>query len=80
MRWGGGDQHRDLADALHACKATVILSGYDSSLYEELFGDWHQVRISAITQNASDASRVEVIWSNRPLVEDTPLFSLEATA
>lgn len=67
----GDDGHRSLAEALHVCSAHVLLSGYDSDLYLELFEDWEQYRISATANNqgtaGSDPARVEVLWSNRPL-------------
>lgn len=65
--------HRDLAAALHAVAGPVLLSGYSSALYEELFEDWHQVHIGARSDNAKDREVVEVVWSNRPV--DTFLWS-----
>lgn len=63
-------QHRGLAAALHAARATVLLSGYASPLYDDdLYADWHRIEIPAITGNGAVGSqrRVEVIWSNRDL-------------
>lgn len=59
--------HRDLAVALHECEATVMLSGYESELYRELFPDWHQVRVGARSDNALKRDVVEVVWSNKAL-------------
>ena len=59
--------HRDMAAALRICSATVMLSGYASELYDELFAGWYQVEISARSDNAIDRDVVEVVWSNRPL-------------
>lgn len=56
-----------MAAALRACNAAVMLSGYASDLYNELFGDWHQVQISARSDNAVDRDVVEVVWANRPV-------------
>ncbi|MEV8250490.1 hypothetical protein AB0O87_06160 [Microbacterium sp. NPDC076768] len=56
-----------MAASLRECSAAVMLSGYSSSLYEALFGDWHQVQISARSDNALDRDVIEVVWSNRPL-------------
>ena len=63
------DAHRTFADALNGCKASVVLSGYDSPLYEELFDGWHSLRLDAPTTLSGDTDRVEVLWSNRPLAE-----------
>ena len=65
------EQHRDLADALNACKATVVLSGYAAPLYEELFDGWHQTKLKAPTALSGENGRVEVLWSNRPLGQAT---------
>lgn len=59
--------HREMAAALRGCAAVVMLSGYESDLYDELFGDWHQVQIGARSDNALDRDVIEVVWSNRPL-------------
>lgn len=67
-------EHRDLADALHAAKATVILSGYDSPLYDELYTGWHRVSFGATTNGSPTGERgrrTEVLWSNRPLGQPT---------
>lgn len=74
------DEHRELADALHACAAAVVVSGYDSPLYGELYGSWHRAEIRTETGNGGAArDRIEVIWSNRPFpaAQDT-LFGGEA--
>jgi DNA adenine methylase len=61
--------HRELAEALHDCDAAVLLSGYASDLYDDLYPDWHQVHLSARSDNARKRDVVEVVWSNRPLGE-----------
>lgn len=78
------DQHRALAEVLHGCAATVLLSGYPSPLYDELYADWWRVeqRVQRPTTNrrgSTGAAGVEVIWSNQPLPGDVPLFALNET-
>lgn len=64
----GEADHRDLAAALHDCTAAVVLSGYDSPLYAELYDGWHRCEQRTMTGNARSAKgRTEVLWSNRPL-------------
>jgi DNA adenine methylase len=64
----GEDEHRELAATLDACRATVVLSGYHSPLYDELYAGWHRHEIATMTGNATTAkARTEVLWSNRPL-------------
>ena len=48
------DAHRAFADALNNCRASVVLSGYDSPLYEELFDGWHSMRLAAPTTLSGD--------------------------
>lgn len=63
-------EHRELAAALHAVEAAVVLSGYPSALYdEELYGGWWRAEFPGGTgQNAESwANRTEVLWANRPL-------------
>lgn len=75
----GEEDHRALADALCRCRATVVLSGYDSPLYAALYADWHVTRIATMTaQGGAKAERVEVLWSNRPLGQATLFDGLGA--
>lgn len=64
-------EHRDLADALHRSRAAVVLSGYPSALYDELYAGWSRVDLDAFTGQGTTTraagQRTEVLWSNRPL-------------
>jgi DNA adenine methylase len=75
------DQHRELADALLEACAVVVLSGYDSPLYQDLYAAWHRVEIPTFNGNGTgDRSRVEVLWSNRPFPAQGSLFDLDGVA
>lgn len=82
----GDDQHRELAAALAGCEAAVVLSGYHSPLYEDLYDGWHRAELKAWTGNGirngatkTDGDRTEVLWSNRPFsAEDLNLFEVTA--
>lgn len=69
---GDDDAHRRLAATLHATAATVVLSGYHSPLYDELYGAWDRIEVP-VRVHASNAvsvdrgQRLEVLWCNRPL-------------
>lgn len=54
------DDHRALAASLHALRGTVVLSGYASPLYDELFADWHRETKATHADGALD--RTEVVW------------------
>jgi len=70
-------EHRELADALAKVKGIVVLSGYHSPLYDELYDGWHVTELAAFTGQANGGraggDRVEVLWSNRPLGEPSLL-------
>ncbi|MFF9123200.1 DNA adenine methylase [Streptomyces sp. NPDC014889] len=71
----GETEHRELAAALADCRAAVVLSGYHSPLYDELYDGWHRYERSATTGNGKgDKTRTEVLWANRPLAEQAGLF------
>jgi DNA adenine methylase len=72
-------EHRELAEALHAARAAVVLSGYPSDLYDrELYAGWDRHTIPAGTgQGGTWANRTEVLWSNRPLGVQPALAGLE---
>jgi DNA adenine methylase len=70
-------EHAELAGALRTAAAAVVLSGYRSPLYDELYEGWHRVEMAArTTQGGEDSSRIEVLWSNRPLGVEMPLFEM----
>lgn len=60
------DAHRDLAEALGSVKAAVVLSGYPSSLYDDLYDGWTRHEATTWTgQGNNRAARTEVAWINR---------------
>ncbi len=75
----GEAEHRELAGALRATKAAVLLSGYASPLYDELYDGWHRLDVPVARPSANHAERdryaVEVIWSNKPLHHADDLFA-----
>lgn len=69
------DQHRELAEVLHSCRGAVVLSGYPSALYDDLYQDWYRVSmLSGTGQGNVWANRTEVLWSNRPLGDQPGLW------
>lgn len=78
------DEHRDLAKALHQCAATVVLSGYPSPLYDDLYAGWDRAEIRAATRQGNktgeETHRTEVLWCSRRLRRDASLFDGEDTA
>lgn len=69
---GDGD-HRQLAAVLRQVEGMVILSGYRSPLYDELYGDWLSVDKSNTTNGNSRS--VETLWLSPAAVEGrAPMF------
>ena len=60
--------HIDLAALVRRCKGFVIVSGYECTRYEELYGDWH--RVERETQVQSGAKRIESLWLSPRTVEE----------
>lgn len=73
-------EHEDLASALNECKSAVVLSGYRSPLYDDLFAGWHCLPLAAATtQGGKSSARTEVLWSNRPFATQAALPFGEAS-
>ena len=68
------DLHTKFAKACNEAKAKIVISGYDSPLYRELFDGWHRHEMKAPSNLASTESPNEVLWSNVPLGDQTSLF------
>lgn len=67
-------QHIQLAESLHHLEGMVILSGYVSELYNDLFSTWR--RMSKETKTNGNNEATEYLWIN-PLADRRlmPLFS-----
>ncbi len=61
--------HVDLLNALKAHRGPVVLSGYDSPLYNDALHGWYREETNAIAQTAT--RRREVIWMNfEPAIQE----------
>jgi len=61
------DEHRALAQLLKKCKAKVIISGYPSDLYNELYNGWRIVTFDIANHAAGGrekARETECLWMN----------------
>lgn len=54
--------HQALAVTLRELRGMVMLSGYPSPLYEELYGDWQRLECGALADGAK--RRTECLWFN----------------
>jgi DNA adenine methylase len=61
------EEHRELATALKTCKGKVVLSGYPSALYGQLYGAWRTVTFDMANHAAGGRSKgrkEETLWMN----------------
>jgi DNA adenine methylase len=60
-------EHKALAAVLQRCKAKVVLSGYPSPLYDELYGTWRQVEFDIANHSSGGKKKTrkrETLWLN----------------
>lgn len=74
-------QHAEFAEVCNEAKANIVISGYASPLYDELFPGWHRTELKAPTKLSSETGATEVLWSNVPLGKQSAFdfAALEAT-
>lgn len=65
--------HIEMLEVLMESKAKVILSGYESNLYDKMLDGWQKAYIESITQNVQK-KRMEVIYMNFAPEKQMELF------
>lgn len=65
--------HKDLLDMLTRLDGPVVISGYETDLYNVELADWRRydlnVKASSNPGKGSTADRVEVLWANKHCVQ-----------
>lgn len=56
------EDHAALASELCSAKGMVIISGYHTDLYRELYAGWHSIQVDSLAYSAKP--RTEVLWIN----------------
>lgn len=56
------DDHIELLDTLRSHTGKVLISGYESHLYDLILPDWRKETIEVMAQTAT--KRTEVLWMN----------------
>ena len=59
--------HRELAATLHSCRGEIVISGYPSALYEELYGSWQRAEFDTAKHAAGGRTKArmrEMNWTN----------------
>lgn len=62
-------QHIQLAEVSHNLKGKAMISGYNSSLYNELYADWTKIEFETKNNNIRSGEVQEVVWFNYPITE-----------
>jgi len=66
------EEHRDLAVAIKQLKGKVIISGYPSELYNELYADFRRVeKTSQANSQRGGVPTVEVLWLSKNIREQS---------
>lgn len=69
-------EQRQLLDLISCSKAKIIISGYESQLYDSALASWH--KDSTMSQTTSTEMAVETIWMNySPPMEQFSIFDME---
>lgn len=55
--------HIDMAQHVRPLQSTIIISGYNCPLYDDLFGDWYKVERKTMADSGRE--RTECLWMNR---------------
>ncbi len=58
------DDHEELAEMLHNVEGYVMISSYNSLLYDVLYYDWEKVKLPVKKNNIRSSEVQEVIWMN----------------
>jgi len=61
------EEHRELGELLNKCVSRVIVSGYPSALYEDMFGCWRRMEFDIANHAAGGrckARKRETLWLN----------------
>ena len=58
----GDSDHEELLKALIKHKGYVVLSGYDTDLYNDMLKNWNRYETTSYTQ--AQTKKQEVIWLN----------------
>lgn len=65
-------EHKELINLLKQHKGPVILSGYNSNLYNNSLKDWNKIEIK--TNAEQGKKRIEVIWTNYEIPKQVSMF------
>lgn len=65
-------EHEELLDILNHSKAKIILSGYDSDLYNKRLSNWGRAEFTATAEKG--LPRLEILWMNFQPKQQLELF------
>ncbi|HEX8289799.1 MAG TPA: DNA adenine methylase [Pyrinomonadaceae bacterium] len=68
------EKHREFAQLLYSLKGFVVLSGYPSAIYEELFEQKGWIRIDRKSRVSGGATKTECLWLNPKTAKEIGLL------
>ena len=68
------DAHEELLKVITSSKAKIMISGYESEMYNDYLRGWHKEQFASCAEHAG--SRIEVIWMNYELNRQMNLFEV----
>jgi DNA adenine methylase len=61
-------EHLRFLESVVACRSTVVISGYRSTLYDDALSGWYVEELPTSTsQGGQGKATCEILWSNRPM-------------
>lgn len=58
------EDHGELSDILNNVQGKVMISGYESDMYHDLFKDWYFTKLPERNHSVKNKPQVECIWTN----------------
>ncbi len=72
------DDHRELAELLQTIKGRAAISGYRSTLYDDLFANWNRVDANPRLAHSVRTTRQESLWLNYEPCQPARVFELSS--
>jgi len=61
------EEHYELGQVLNKCKSRIVISGYSSPMYEDMFNSWRRIEFDIANHSAGGrkkARKQETLWLN----------------
>lgn len=65
------EEHEELLEDVLQSKAKIMISGYDSEMYNEYLKNWNRIELKSCAEHGKQ--RLEVVWMNYEPVQQMQL-------